>query len=106
MVNKYITFKMQESDIAEAVEIWVEQYKRYCSSSESFPCNWIKNTSGIVDFLNKKVKDKTAIVVKSDNKLLGYLTYDEFPFNGEKSVFCPSIAHAAIDEYKECQFNL
>jgi GNAT superfamily N-acetyltransferase len=51
--------------------------------------------------LTRKAQDGTAIVVKSDNILIGYLTYDEFPFNGEKSVFCPVIAHAALEEYKE-----
>lgn len=101
MVNKFITLKMQEFDIADAIDIWIEQYKRYCCSSESFPGSWIKDTSKMEGFLNKKIKNNTAIVVKSDNKLLGYLAYDEFPFNGERSTFCPSIAHAAIEEYKE-----
>lgn len=101
MIKKLITSKMQESDIAQAIKIWGEQYKLYCSSDESFPSIWTKNTIGIEEFLKRKVEDRTAIVVKSDNNLIGYLTYDEFPFNGEKSAFCPSIAHAAIDEYKE-----
>ena len=101
MINKLITSKMQESDIAQVIKIWGEQYKLYCSSDESFPSIWTKNTIGIEEFLKRKVEDRTAIVVKSDNNLIGYLTYDEFPFNGEKSAFCPSIAHAAIDEYKE-----
>lgn len=101
MINKLITSKMQESDIAQAVNIWVEQYKRYCSNDEAFPSNWINNTIGIEEFLVSKVKDGTAIVVKSDNNLVGYLIYEEFQFNGEKSVFCPSVAHAVIEEYKE-----
>lgn len=100
MENKFVTYEMQESDIAEAVNIWADQYLRYCSS-KSFPQSWLNNTSSIAGFLHKKVQDKAAIIVKSGNKLLGYLTYDEFPFNGEKSVFCPAIAHAAIEEYKE-----
>lgn len=101
MINKLITSKMQESDIAQAVNIWVEHYKRYCSNDEAFPSNWINNTIAIEEFLISKVKDGAAIVVKSDNNLVGYLTYEEFQFNGEKSVFCPSVAHAVIDEYKE-----
>ena len=92
---------MQKSDIIQAVEIWTEQYKLYCSNSKSFPSKWINNTKEIEGFLSKKIEDRAAIVVKSDNRLLGYLAYDEFPFNGEKSVFCPLIAHAVIDEYKE-----
>ena len=56
---------------------------------------------GIEGFLRSKVKDETAIVAMADNKIVGYMTYDEFPFNGEKSVFCPAIARTAVDEYKE-----
>ena len=101
MINKLITSKMQESDINQAVSIWVEQYKRYCANDESFPSYWVNNTIEIEGFLRSKVKDETAIVAMADNKIVGYMTYDEFPFNGEKSVFCPAIAHAAVDEYKE-----
>ena len=101
MENERMIYIMQESDITEAVDIWVEQYGRYCRSSEAFPPNWLKETRGIASFLHKKVSDGTTIVAKQDGRLLGYLAYDEFPFNGEKSVFCPTIAHAAVDEYKE-----
>lgn len=101
MLNKLITSRMQESDVAQAVNIWVEQYKQYCSNNEAFPSNWINSTEEIKEFLKSKVKDGAAIVVKSDNNLVGYLTYEEFQFNGEKSVFCPSVAHAVIEDYKE-----
>lgn len=101
MRKEYGVCRMQESDVARAVDIWVEQYQRYCGRSQSFPCNWIEGTSEIAGFLYEKVKAGTALTVKSGNRLLGYMTYDEFPFNGEKSAFCPSIAHAAIDEHKE-----
>ena len=101
MAKKLTISKMQKSDIVQAVEIWVAQYERYCSSEASFPNYWRKNTEEIKGFLNRKVQDGAAIVAKSGNKLIGYLAYDEFPFNGEKSVFCPAIAHAVLDEFKE-----
>ncbi|HEY9061129.1 MAG TPA: GNAT family N-acetyltransferase [Pseudobacteroides sp.] len=100
MINKIITSRMQESDITQALKIWGEQYGRHCSS-EAYPDHWKKNTREIEEFLKRKVESRTGIVAKLDNSLIGYLTYDEFPFNGEKSVFCPSIAHAAVEEYKE-----
>jgi len=101
MVRDHLVCRMQEADIAGAVDIWVGQYKKYCCSSKSFPRTWIDDTSMIAGFLSKKVHEGAAIVVKSDGRLLGYLAYDEFPFHEEKSVFSPSIAHAAIDEHKE-----
>ena len=101
MINKIITSRMQESDISQAVEIWQEQYERYCSSDEAYPDYWRKSTRELEGFLKRKIAGKTAIVAKLDTILIGYLAYDEFPFNGEKSVFCPAIAHTAIEEYKE-----
>jgi len=92
---------MKESDISQAAAIWVGQYKQHCGASESFPMSWTEDTSEIVSFLRKKVADKKAIVARLGDRLLGYLAYDEFPFHGEKSVFCPAIAHAAIDEHRE-----
>lgn len=101
MISKLSTSKMQESEITQAIKIWEQQYERYCSNSKPYPDYWRKGTREIKEFLNRKVQDQTAIVVKLDNKLIGYLTYDEFPFNGENSVFCPAIAHAALEEYKK-----
>lgn len=101
MLNGVITSRMQESEITDAIKVWRKQHELYCSSNKAFPDYWRNNTREIEVFLNRKVQDGTAIVAKLDNKLIGYLTYDEFPFNGEKSVFCPAIAHAALEEYKE-----
>jgi GNAT superfamily N-acetyltransferase len=101
MANNCEICRMQEPDIAGAAAIWVRQYELYCGGSDLFPRHWIENTGEITRYLAKKVVGGAAIAIKSGKKLLGYLTYDEFPFHGEKSVFCPVIAHAAIDEYKE-----
>lgn len=101
MANKLVTSRMQESDITQVVGIWKEQYERYCRSNESYPDYWRENTRDIEAFLRRKVQSRTAITAKLDNEIIGYLAYDEFPFNGEKSVFCPAIAHAALEEYKK-----
>lgn len=101
MINKIVISSMQESDISQALKVWQDQYALYCSSDEAYPDYWRKSTREIEEFLKKKIKSKTAIVAKLDDVLIGYLTYDEFPFNGEKSVFCPAIAHSAVEEYKE-----
>ncbi len=101
MVNNYGIRRMQEPDVAAAVAIWIQQYEQYCGRSDLFPSYWTDDVSEITRYLTKKVSHGAAIVAKSGRELLGYLTYDEFPFHGEKSVFCPAIAHAAIDEHKE-----
>lgn len=103
-MNGNIISRMRESDISQAVQIWVSQYEQYCGAAGSFPTGWVKDPNAIVNFLKKKVADKAAIVARSDDRedrLLGYLAYDEFPFNGEKTVFCPAIAHGATGERRE-----
>lgn len=104
MVNQLKISKMQKTDIAQAVEIWTNQYKRYCGNNETYPTYWGRNTKEMEKFLNQRMENRNAIVVKSDKRLIGYLAYNEFPFHGEKSVYCPSIAHATIEEYKESAY--
>lgn len=91
---------MQEEDIKEAKKIWVKQYEHYCSN-KVFPSYWKEDTSLLGRFLSVKIKNKSAIIAKLEGKIVGFLAYDEFPFNGEDSVFCPAIGHSAVEEYKE-----
>ncbi|MGJ4850724.1 hypothetical protein ACH6CV_10775 [Bacillota bacterium Meth-B3] len=81
MAQDFRMSKMQARDIAQAVDLWVEQYKRYCGGSRSFPRNWIKNTGAIEGHLSEKVEDGIAFALKSGDALFGYITYDEFPLS-------------------------
>ncbi|WDV45823.1 GNAT family N-acetyltransferase [Clostridiaceae bacterium M8S5] len=100
MINSIQIYNMQDGDIDEAKKIWVNQYELYCSKSD-FPSYWKEDTSLLEKYLRVKIKSKRAVVAKLKEKVVGFLTYDEFPFNGESSVFCPAIGHAAIEELKE-----
>lgn len=100
MYFQYEISRMQKEDIDQSIEIWLNQYNRYCNNSE-FPAYWRNKTSELQSFLEKKVENRCAIVAKLNNSIAGFLGYDIFPFNGEKSVFCPAIAHSAVEEYKE-----
>ncbi|MDF2822340.1 MAG: hypothetical protein K0R15_2788 [Clostridiales bacterium] len=91
---------MQDTDIGEAKQIWVRQYELHCNQKD-FPTYWKEDTSLLEGFLSDKVKDEKAIVAKLGGKVVGFLAFDEFPFNGEDSVFCPAIGHSAVEEYKE-----
>ncbi|MCM1989361.1 GNAT family N-acetyltransferase [Oceanirhabdus seepicola] len=100
MINRIKISNMELADVNEAKDIWHNQYNRYCDKS-SFPSFWKNDTKSVERFLNWKIKNNNAIVAKLDNRVVGFLTYDVFPFNGEDSAFCPAIGHAAIEEYKE-----
>ncbi|MBP7902623.1 MAG: GNAT family N-acetyltransferase [Spirochaetes bacterium] len=106
MNNKIRIYKMNESDIGQAADIWQGCYNKYSSGNESFPSYWKTNSSEIKDFLKQKVKDETAFAAETDRILIGYLAFDEFNFNGEESVFCPSIGHAVIDDYADKVYPL
>jgi N-acetylglutamate synthase-like GNAT family acetyltransferase len=100
MINGLQISKMQDLDINEAEKIWVSQYQLYCDHKD-FPPYWKQDTEMLGKFLSRKIENQSAIIAKLDNRVVGFLTYDEFPFNGEKTIFCPAIGHAAVEEYKE-----
>lgn len=100
MINRLKISNMNVSDINEAKDIWVSQYNRYCDNN-TFPSYWKYDTKSFENFLNWKIKNNNAIVAKLDDRVVGFLAYDEFSFNGENSAFCPAIGHSALEEYKE-----
>jgi len=106
MSTKIKTYKMNESDIEQSIEIWLSRYKKYSSSNDNFPSYWTHSSTEIKDFLKQKVKDGCAVAAEADDRLIGYLAFDEFNFNGEDSVFCPSIGHAVIDAYSNEAYPL
>jgi len=101
MNSKIRIYKMNESDINQAADIWQGCYNKCSSGNESFPSYWKTSTTELKDFLKQKVKDGSAIAAEADGKIIGYLAFDAFNFNGEESAFCPSIGHAVIDDYAD-----
>lgn len=92
--------KMEAMDIEDAKTIWCDQYRRYCND-ESFPSYWANNTELLEKFLKFKIEKEMALVAKLEDRVVGFLAYDEFLFHGENTVFCPITGHAAMEEYKE-----
>jgi GNAT superfamily N-acetyltransferase len=101
MVYKYEITNMHENDIDKAIEIWVSQYRRYCSGNDAFPVYWRDKTKELEEFLRDKIQNECAVVARLENEVVGFLSYDEFHFNGEETIFCPIIGHSAVEEYKE-----
>jgi GNAT superfamily N-acetyltransferase len=101
MFYNYEITNMQETDINKAMEIWINQYKRYCSDNDAFPAYWRDKTDELEGFLRDKIHNSRAVVAKIDNEVVGFLSYEEFPFNGEDTIFCPIIGHSAVEENKE-----
>ncbi|MGH4122826.1 MAG: GNAT family N-acetyltransferase [Clostridium sp.] len=104
MVYECKVSNMQKTDINKAIKIWTDQYKNYCGNNNDFPSYWVNNINELESFLNNKIENNSAIVAKLNKEIVGFLAYDEFPFNGEDSVFCPAIGHCAAEEYKESAY--
>lgn len=104
MIYECKVSSMKKTDVKVVIKMWTDQYKKHCGNNINFPDYWGNNINGIEKFLNNKVEDNSAIVAKLDNEIVGFLAYDEFPFNGEDSVFCPAIGHCAREEYKESAY--
>lgn len=100
-MKDFIVDDLTESDIGQAVEIWVDQNQRYCGNSDAFPDYWRNNPNEVARFLQARIKRKAAQALRYGNSVCGYITYDKFPFNGEMSSFSPALAHAVVEEYKE-----
>jgi len=86
MIREIEVTNMEDSDINEAKKIWVRQFELYCDNSE-FPLHWEQDTELLEKFLAERIKNQSAVVAKLDNKVVGFLAYDEFP--------------SSIEEYKE-----
>jgi hypothetical protein len=90
MINEIKIMDMQEVHINDSIKIWNSQYNLYCKSKE-FPQYWKEDNSLMEKFLEDKIFSKAVSVAIMGERVVGFLAYDEFPFHGEKSVFCPYI---------------
>jgi len=84
-----------KAHLSEAWFLWKAQYEKELSIVNSLPHTWKSNRKEIEIFLEKRVKSDHAIVVKHENKIIGYMLFDTFPFHGETTAFCPIVGHAS-----------
>lgn len=92
---------MQKTDLPQAVNLWVQQYRRNCGDNGAFPNYWLNPSPELEAYLLGKIDNQQVFTAKSGQNLLGYLAYEEFPFHGEATVFCPIVSHAVHQDYKK-----
>ena len=93
----YKISKMRKEEIPELIEIWHNQYLKYCNSTV-IPDFLSGGENSIMMYLENQINHGNAIVSKKDNVITGYIAWMYFDFHNEKSAFCPIIGHAAIEE--------
>jgi len=91
---------MKKEEISPAIQIWHNQYKKYCSR-DIFPDFWDGGRKEIESYLLIQLEKGNAIVAKKDEAIAGFMAWMYIDFHGEKSAFCPTVSHAAIEGDKE-----
>ena len=92
----YKISKMKKEDIPELIEIWHNQYSKYCSDTV-IPDFLSGGKNSIMMYLENQINQGNAIISKKDDVITGYIAWMYFDFHNEKSAFCPIVVHAAIE---------
>ncbi len=96
----YKIFLMKKEEISQVMNIWHNQYEKYCSR-DLFPNFWDGGREKIESFLSQQIERGNAIVAKKDEEIVGFIAWIYADFHNEKSAFCPIVGHAAVEENKE-----
>lgn len=93
----YKISKMKNEEIPVLIEMWHNQYSRYCNS-EVVPDFLSGGKNSMMLYLENQIKQENAIISKKDDVIVGYFAWMYFDFHNEKSAFCPIIGYATIEE--------
>lgn len=85
---------MKAEHIPDAVNLWKEQFVRYCYSN-SFPDFTAGGLPVIDTYLKEQTEKENAIIIKRDSDIIGYMAWMYFDFHRERTAFLPTAAHAA-----------
>ena len=99
---KITTMKM--NDIPQALNIWHQQFDKYCKS-DSFPDFWTTGKETVKQYLVQQIDRGNAIVALNDTSIAGYMAWMNFDFHGEKTSFLPIVGNAAIAENENAIFH-
>ena len=100
----YQISKMKKEEIPELIEIWHNQYSKYCNSTV-IPDFLSGGENSIMTYLENQINHGNAIIAKRDDVITGYIAWMYFDFHNEKSTFCPIIGHAVIEEDSETIYH-
>lgn len=93
----YTISEMKKEDIPELIEMWHNQYSKYCNSAV-IPDFLSGGKNSIMMYLENQINHGNALVSKKGDTITGYIAWLYIDFHSEKSAFCPIIGHAAIGE--------
>jgi GNAT superfamily N-acetyltransferase len=103
-LNMYQIAQMKKEDIPQATIIWHRQFTKYCGSG-SFPDFWDGGKETIELYLLKQIEQGNAIIAKKDKTIVGYMAWMCVNFHNERTAFCPTIGHAALEENEKSIYH-
>lgn len=93
----YKIYQMEVKDIPELLEMWHNQYLKYCNG-DLFPDFWSGGKKEMSKYLEIQIQEAAAIIAKKDEAIVGFMTWMYFDFHNERTAFCPIIGHSAIED--------
>ena len=88
--------QMTHDHVTACIDLWVSQFKEARENLVSLPVLWSENTNLVQSYLKEHVKKGFGMVARSQDKIVGYMTYDRFNFHGEETTISPIIGHASV----------
>lgn len=88
---------MKKEDIPLAMTIWHRQFAKYCGNGLC-PDFWNGGKKTIESYLMRQIEKGNAIIAKTGETIAGYMAWIYVDFHSEKTAFCPTVGHAALEE--------
>lgn len=93
----YKISEMKKEEIPELINMWHNQYSKYCNSAV-IPDFLSGGKNSIMMYLENQINHGNAFISKKGDTITGYIAWIYIDFHNEKSAFCPIIGHATIGE--------
>ena len=97
---------MTTDHIHDCVNLWVSQFIEARSQLPYLPEDWLNDTTLLEKYLTSHIEKEQGIVAHSGGVLAGFMAYDQLPFHGELTSFCPVIGHASVPENRSTVYRV
>jgi len=97
---------MTNDHVPACIDLWVSQFKEARENLASLPVLWSENTNLVQSYLREHVKKGFGVVARSQDKIVGYMTYDRFNFHGEETTISPIIGHASVSHCRPTVYRV
>ena len=87
---------LREKNIQTAYDLWKTDFLEHQSKNPLLSTYWITDTSQVKEYLKKHTQSGKGAVAFNEEKIVGYMVYDNFHFHGEEAAYCSIVGHASV----------